>query len=543
MHRSRFIAFRLTIVFVLCANVFSQTPLNSLFTYQGVLKSGGAPFTGNADFQFTLWDQLVGGSISGTYTATAVSVNAGLVTVPIDLGSADFNGITRYLQVAVRTPPGSGAYTTLTPRQKISPTPYSLFSIRTRGIYSTVDGQFVGIGTLAPETSLHIRGGMQEGLRIDGHTTGAAGLGFISFRDYAGIRTGYVGDASASDTATFLASDNGDVVLTTLAGRAVNVKPNGNVGIGTTNPNKRLTVAGSMEIGTSGGDYQHLRIGGGNSSGFLYGSFPHFADGIHLGYNYYADGAGANQIINSNGGTSRLTLGYGFATVATAPAFGGEPIARMVVTQDGDVGIGTAAPGNRLHVLGTVEGEVGLFTGVLGTTTGTLGSGTSTGVTGIALSSSGGAVGVKGQGNSASGFDFYAVGAGVNYGAPSSIRWKRNIELITDPLQKIEHMRGVTFDWDDEHGGQRDVGFIGEEVGQVLPEVVAYELDKPFVTGMDYSKVTPLLVEALKALRAEKDAQIAALQAQYKRLQDDHQEMRRRLDRLEKALAGVGGNW
>jgi hypothetical protein len=140
------------------------------------------------------------------------------------------------------------------------------------------------------------------------------------------------------------------------------------------------------------------------------------------------------------------------------------------------------------------------------------------------------ATGVLGQCNSPSGWDFWAGGAGVNYGAPSSIRWKRNIELIDSPLEKIDQMRGVTFDWDAEHGGQHDVGFIGEEVGKVLPEVVVYEPDGQFVTGMDYSKVTPLLAEAIKALRAEKDAEIAALQ-------QDNQQLRDRLAAVETAVA------
>ena len=56
------------------------------------------------------------------------------------------------------------------------------------------------------------------------------------------------------------------------------------------------------------------------------------------------------------------------------------------------------------------------------------------------------------------------------------------------------------FTWDEEHGGQHDVGMIAEEVGKVLPEIVVYEENGIDADGMDYSKLTPLLVEAVKAL-------------------------------------------
>jgi hypothetical protein len=100
-------------------------------------------------------------------------------------------------------------------------------------------------------------------------------------------------------------------------------------------------------------------------------------------------------------------------------------------------------------------------------------------------------------------YDFYAYGPGVNYGAESSIRWKRDIQEIDGPLEKVMQLRGVYFNWDPNHGGQHDVGMVAEEVGKVLPEIVSYEPDGQYANGMDYSKLTPLLVEAVKALKVE----------------------------------------
>ena len=122
----------------------------------------------------------------------------------------------------------------------------------------------------------------------------------------------------------------------------------------------------------------------------------------------------------------------------------------------------------------------------------------SIGVYGKALAAN--STGVWGEGAN---YDFYANGPGTNYGASSSIRWKKNLTPINNPLEKVKAIRGVYFDWDNEHGGQHDVGMIAEEVGKVLPEIVVYEENGVDASGMDYSKTTPLLLEAIKAQQAE----------------------------------------
>jgi hypothetical protein len=135
----------------------------------------------------------------------------------------------------------------------------------------------------------------------------------------------------------------------------------------------------------------------------------------------------------------------------------------------------------------------------------------SIGVYGIALAEN--SSGVFGEGSK---YDFYANGPGIDYGTNSSIRWKKNVVPIPVPLEKIQAIRGVTFDWDAAHGGRHDVGMIAEEVGKVLPEIVVYEKNGVDAVGMDYSKMTPLLLEAIKAQQAEIEklkADLAALQA------------------------------
>ncbi len=112
---------------------------------------------------------------------------------------------------------------------------------------------------------------------------------------------------------------------------------------------------------------------------------------------------------------------------------------------------------------------------------------------------------VHGYGTNSGGYVFYADGAGTKYGQASSIRWKNNIVEIPDALDKVLNLRGVYFDWDEEHGGEHAMGMIAEEVGEYVSEIVNYEEDGIYATGMDYGALTPLLVEAIKEQQKQID--------------------------------------
>jgi hypothetical protein len=111
------------------AAVAQTTALSSTFTYQGYLTGASGPLNGLCDFQFSLFDAIIGGiQDASTTTKSAVPVNNGSFTVPLDFGSIVMDGTDRYLQIAVRCPAGSGIYTTLTPRQAVTPAPYAQFA-------------------------------------------------------------------------------------------------------------------------------------------------------------------------------------------------------------------------------------------------------------------------------------------------------------------------------------------------------------------------------------------------------------------------------
>jgi hypothetical protein len=108
----------------------AQAPLGTAFSYQGQLKKSGLPVSALADFQFRLWDASLGGNpVGSVLQVNNKEVVNGLFTVPLDFGSSAFVGDARWLEIAVRSPAGGGSYTTLAPRQEVTPAAYALYGV------------------------------------------------------------------------------------------------------------------------------------------------------------------------------------------------------------------------------------------------------------------------------------------------------------------------------------------------------------------------------------------------------------------------------
>ncbi|HUA15329.1 MAG TPA: tail fiber domain-containing protein [Verrucomicrobiae bacterium] len=202
-------------------------------------------------------------------------------------------------------------------------------------------------------------------------------------------------------------------------------------------------------------------------------------------------------------------------------------------TADTNVGIGTTAPAARLHI-GSTKGA----------TTGLRVDGPSSAATGaFAISLGGyGDFGVDAYGTAAGRFVVKESGnVGVAVASPthvfqigqgkgnayadgwstySSRRWKTNIRTLPDALARVEQLRGVSYDL--KGGGKHEIGLIAEEVGQVVPEVVSFEANGKDAQGVDYSRLTALLIEATKEqqkLIHQQQLQIARLQSQMRTIQ------------------------
>jgi trimeric autotransporter adhesin len=116
----------------------------------------------------------------------------------------------------------------------------------------------------------------------------------------------------------------------------------------------------------------------------------------------------------------------------------------------------------------------------------------------------------------------------------SSRRWKTNIHTLQGAMSKVEQLRGVSYDLRD--SGKHEIGLIAEEVGTVVPEVVSWGKDRKDAQGVDYGRLTALLIEATK----EQQALIQTQQQQIRAQQIQIRELTRQVREVRATLKAIG---
>ncbi len=166
---------------------------------------------------------------------------------------------------------------------------------------------------------------------------------------------------------------------------------------------------------------------------------------------------------------------------------GTNAVERMRISDDGFVGIGCTSPNYRLQVVGDIA---------------------------------------------ASGGTLRAASAVIStsISACSDIRYKKDIAPIGNALNNVMKLQGVSYNWkteefpDNYFTTKHQLGIIAQELEKIYPELV--ETDAKGYKTVDYSKMAPVLIEAIK----EQQRQLTAQQAQINSLKND-------IDEIKKAIA------
>ena len=207
-------------------------------------------------------------------------------------------------------------------------------------------GGNVGIGTSAPTQKLDVNGTIQgTQLKIDGgwislqkpSTNGGWARGFFNMDGNTGL--GGVGLLGSGSNPEYYYMAHG--LYPWSSGLGLYIKTNGNVGVGTTEPTKKLDVNGTIQ-GTN------LQI----NDGYIRIKKPTTTGGWARGFfntdsnNGFIGGVG---LLGSGSNSQYYYMAHGATPYNSGLG--------LYVMTNGDVGIGTTTPQNKLDVCGTIRGK------------------------------------------------------------------------------------------------------------------------------------------------------------------------------------------
>ena len=488
-----------------------------------------------------------GGTIRGLFslpTTGTATATAGFNSQPMDLAASVFNSsasepVTQTFQwqaepVGNDTNTATGSLNLLFGQGSTKPTETG-FHIDSNGQLTFATGQtFPGAGTVTSVGS---------GLGLMG--------GPITTSGTLAIDTSVVPQLGTANTFTGNQTVNGNVIATNVT--AANVSATATVSGGVVNATTSFDLAGV---------------------GFAYGSFANANASLGFAGNSTMTGGGntavgQSALLANNTGTQNTAVGQaaltantsGVNNIAIGPAALGDNtsgndsvaigIFALLNNNGGNnTAIGTnALRGNTTGFENTSVGQNAASTNTGGTLNTALGYNANVGSGNLTNATAIGAGAIVSQSNA-----LVLGGTGVNVGIGtstpanvftiaqgagkaisdgwnvySSRRWKTNIQPLHNALGMVEQLRGVSYNLKD--SGKHEIGVIAEEVGAVVPEVVSYEDNGKDARGVDYSRLTALLIEAVK----QQQQQIKTQQQQITRLNRKVDILQTRLRTVERA--------
>lgn len=515
------------------------------FTYQGRLTdASGEPVNGPTTLRFQLFSAATGPtSLAGPVTRSSVPVTDGLFTTDIDFGNIFQSGTGGWVEIAVVNAQGDA--TILTPRQRIAPAPLAsgvaglTISPAATGVdvdntASPVNSSIIGNGTGGQPGYLYFQAGRSG--RLTSVTMRLASRYGQEF--FATVYAGQgLGGQQLGSVAQIVPSGSPSDFTLDFSGQNIQVV-------------EGQTYTMSVLCGTNfaGTSQPAPQTGGVNTFGSAVNWW--FRTNVELPA-AMANARSADQARTAINATSAVnaTNAVNALTAVTATT------ANTATTSQALNANAVSALNNfELRLRGSGDSNHGLGHFVAGSTFRNTGFGPDGPVL---FGNGGGGLGVSQEGAGVVSLQWNRFGVSVplqlSVGAApptgtgyrlvlpnfsgqagqgianawvtySSGAYKENVQTFADPLDTIRQLRGVRFDWKEPQADgskKHDIGFIAEEVGRVLPDLVT-ATPGGGATGLDYSRLVPITVEAIKALETKLEkanAQNADLRARLERLE------------------------
>ncbi len=397
MSRAHILSKVLTACLVLGATAQAEIAMTETFTYQGQLESDGVFVNGTCEFDFALWDNIIGGVLIGTDSLSGVSVEKGLFTVALNFPVGTFNGNSRALEITVCCDPDDCTnpptnFVTLAPRQELTPAPNALAlpGLRTEWVLvSPPDSPNIIGGFYDNSVTANVRGGTISGGGSDNDGFGVPILNRVTdhFSTVSGGGDNQAGDNNGEvDNAQFatVGGGRGNIASSTTATVAGGLQNTASASSATVSGGYQNQASG-MNATVAGGD---TNVASGNWSA-IGGGAINTAQAVSAtvagGLNNHAIMAnstvGGGSQNNATGASSTVPGGilntaagdYSFAAGRRAKAnhdgtfvwadensgigsdFVSTNINQFLIRASGGVGIGTNTPSASLDVVGVAK--------------------------------------------------------------------------------------------------------------------------------------------------------------------------------------------
>jgi hypothetical protein len=354
----------------------------------------------------------------------------------------------------------------------------------------TSDGN-VGIGTTSPGSILETYASTPI-ISINGTTlTGSRGIEF----KHSGENLGHVKfNASSGEfgISAGKAAFGSYITFTTDTAERMRIASTGNVGIGTTSPNGKMTVIGNtVDVRNGTGGY-----GTGYALEFsTNANIPRIDwidNGVYTGNiksvsgEFYINNSSNNALILSTNNTERMRITSGGALFLNATT---NPLPDNATPQFGMTAATSTDAVNLKHLQ---NGNNTFNIWQTGTTQHNA----------IAF--------YKGDTQTNRG-NIVVTTSGTSYNTASDYRLKENVMPLENGLDRLMQLKPSKFNWIET--GNESEGFIAHELQEYFPDAVTGEKDAVYSStgkikpqSVDYGRITPLLVKALQELKAELDA-------------------------------------